>query len=384
MPKYVKSGRKKNSFRKRFTKLSLNDTHALLNRLGKEQFEVLKDIAQHFQGNTNKYSTHLPQRAQKKIKPSSYKFITEAKHPYQLGQILQFQNDQHHDHTSESHLGGGLLEAMNSVGNYAWELYNPLPNSVKSTIDKYYGRDISRKMTKEDRYNADLLTVAYKDQEQRVGEIDGYTRLPQYDTEYSTAWRSPKGEISVAIRGSKTFTDWLYHDPLILTRGMPGEDATNNIQQYLIEIAKQNPESDITVNSHSLSGSFVQNAFQQASPEDAEWLDHYTRLNLFNPGASPFVGTDDIKEFTTDPRVYLYLNRTDLISNAYNAVLPEGFSRASYGQPTYDPVTAHSVSQWVSDQTPVAEQTSYLDSEHFDGIHQVIEKAYDSFSIPEL
>ena len=169
----------------------------------------------------------------------------------------------------------------------------------------------------------------------------------------------------------------MYHDPLILSRGMPGEDATDNIQKYLIKIAQEHPENDITVNSHSLSGSFVQNAFQKATPEEAEWLDHYSRLNLFNPGASPFIGTDDIREFTTDPRVYLYLNRTDLISNAYNSVLPQGFQRASYGQPSYDPMVAHGLTQWGTDQTPGADQQyNFLDRDHFNGIHQVVEKSY--------
>ena len=167
MPKYVKNGRKKNSFRKRYPKQSRDDAHALLNRLGKKELQVLQDIASHFQGERNQYSPHLPERPPKKIRPSSFQYISEARHPYQLNQALHIEKVQHDDPTSESHMGGGLLEALNSVGNYAWELFNPLPNSVKSTVDKYYGRDASRKMTKADRQSADLLSVAYKDQDQR-------------------------------------------------------------------------------------------------------------------------------------------------------------------------------------------------------------------------
>ena len=350
MPRYVKQGRKDGSFRRKFPKHTAAQAQSFLARLSKEEFETVKHVAHHFQGNTNHFSPHLPKHASKKIKPSSYKYITNARNPYDLGRALQVEQVAHKQPHTETHLGGGLLEAFNSVGNYMWELYNPLPEPVKWAIDKYKHRDQSRKMTKQDRNNADLLTVAYKDQANREGEMDGFTRIPKYDTEYSTVWQGPDGNLSVAIRGSKSFTDWMYHDPKILMEGKPGESESESIQQYLIHIAKDNPDAELTVNSHSLSGSFVQNAFTQATPEEAEWLDHYDRLNMYNPGASPFVGTDDIKEFTEDPRVHLYLNRTDLISSAYNSVLPENYDRVTYGNPSYDPTEAHGVSQWGNQQ----------------------------------
>ena len=352
MPRYTKQGRKGNSFRTRFKKWNTEQAQSVLSRLTEKEFQVIQDVARHFQGERNIYSPHLPVNHTKKVKPSSYGYIIGAEHGYDLAQGLEVERRAHADHTMDSHMGGGLLDAFNVVGNYVWELYNPLPEKVKWAAEKFMGRESSRSMTKADKNNADLVAEAYNGVGSRVSELDGYTRLPEYDTEYSSVWRDPQGNLSVAIRGSKSVTDFMYHDPQILFHGKPGDQETETIQQYLISVAKDHPDVDLTVNSHSLSGAFVQQAFQSASPEEAEWLDHYDRINQYNPGASPFVGTDDIKEFTADPRVYLYLNRTDMISSAYNSVLPENYDRVTYGQAHYNPMDAHAISQWGNEPQP--------------------------------
>ena len=360
MPRYVKQGRKENSFRKKYPKHNLKQAQSLLARLNHEEFQVVQEVAQHFQGNRNMFSPHLPDTHSKKIKPSSYGYIVGARNPYDFGQALQLEKHAHDSHHIESHMGGGLLEAFNVVGNYVWELYNPMPEAAKWAIDKMMHRDQSRKMDKIDRQNADLLVQAYKNVGDRGNQVDNFKRIPELDTEYCSAWIDPNGNVSVAIRGSKTLQDWMYHDPQIAVKGRPGQNTTDSIQDYLVQVAQAFPEADITVNSHSLSGSFVQHAFQDATPEQAEWLDHYTRINQYNPGASPFVATDDIKEFSQDPRVYLYLNRTDMISSAYNAVIPSDYNRVSFGDPSYSPVEAHSIAQWGSSKDNGAQHSPQL------------------------
>ena len=378
MPRYTKQGRKGNSFRSRFKKWNTDQAQSVLSRLSKEQFERLQDVARHFQGHRNVYSPHLPNNHTKKVKPSSYGYIVGAKHGYELGQTLEAERRAHANHHIDSHKGGGILEALNVVGNYAWELYNPLPDNFKWVAEQFMGRESSRNMTNTDRQNADLVGEAYNSVGSRVDSLDGYTRLPEYDTEYSSVWQDPQGNISVAIRGSKTFKDFMYQDPHILFHGKPDDQEAETIQQYLISVAKDHPDVDLTVNSHSLSGAFVQQAFQSASPEEAEWLDHYDRINQYNPGASPFVGTDDIKDFTADPRVYLYLNRTDLVSSAYNAVLPENYDRVTFGQAHYNPMDAHSITQWSNQEQPDKNSLEHASqpTEDFNAMHSVMEAAH--------
>ena len=376
MPRYTKQGRKGNSFRKRFKKWSPAQAQSVLSRLSKEEFEVMKDVARHFKGDRNVYSPHLPVNHTKKIKPSSYGYIIGARHGYDLGKTIEAERRTHANHDIESHQGGGILEAFNVVGNYVWELYNPLPDSVKWAAEKFVGRESSRNMSKSDKNNADLVGEAYNDVGSRVDSLDGYTRLPEYDTKYSSVWKDQDGNLSVAIRGSKTFKDFMWQDPGILFHGKPDDRESETIQQYLISIAKDHPDVDLTVNSHSLSGAFVQQAFQSATPEEAEWLDHYHRINQYNPGASPFVGTDDIKEFTADPRVYLYLNRTDMVSSTYNAVLPDNYDRVTYGQSHYNPLDAHSIGQWSNQQQDPNSLVHNEPTDDFNAMHTVMEAAY--------
>ena len=71
MPRYVKQGRKDGSFRRKYPKHTAAQAQSFLSRLSKKEFETVKDIARHFQGQTNHLSPHLPKHAPKKIKPSS-------------------------------------------------------------------------------------------------------------------------------------------------------------------------------------------------------------------------------------------------------------------------------------------------------------------------
>ena len=230
MPRYTKQGRKGNSFRSRFKKWNPEQAQSVLSRLTKKEFQVVQDVARHFQGERNVYSPHLPVNHTKKIKPSSYGYIVGAKHKYDLGTTIEAERRAHANHHIESHMGGGILDAFNVVGNYVWELYNPLPDSVKWAAEKFMGRESSRNMSKADKNNADLVGEAYNSVGSRVDSLDGYTRLPEYDTEYSSVWQDPQGNLSVAIRGSKSFKDFMYQDPHILFHGKPGDQDTETIQ----------------------------------------------------------------------------------------------------------------------------------------------------------
>ena len=64
---------------------------------------------------------------------------------------------------------------------------------------------------------------------------NGWTLLPQYEGEYTSVYKEPQtGALHVAVRGSKTAKDWQYHDALIAGRNRPGEEETENIQDFLV------------------------------------------------------------------------------------------------------------------------------------------------------
>ena len=160
----------------------------MLSTLSYSEFNQIKDIAEHLQGYRNVYSDHLPERHPKKIKPSSYDALIDSENAYDFSKGLEAERRLHNDHKHEYHNGGGLLETLNVVGNYAWELYNPLPEPFKWVVDKFLHRDQSREMTQQDRENADILGDTYNSMSERSNTIDDFVRLPEYDTEYYTAY----------------------------------------------------------------------------------------------------------------------------------------------------------------------------------------------------
>ena len=148
---------------------------------------------------------------------------------------------------------------------------------------------------------------------------------------------------------------------MIAGRNRPGDEETENIQAFLVKVAQENPDADLTVNSHSLSGSFIQNAFVSADPTESAWLDHYDRINMYNPGANAFAPMEDIKEFVADDRVHLFLNETDPISAAYaQAIDDNSKDRVVWGNGSYYPVAAHGYAQWQGEQTDKPQEVDEL------------------------
>ena len=333
MPRYVKNHT--GTFKKRYKHLSKDQAQSFLTRLYPHEFSQVRTHAKLFMDRKLTHPT--------KIKPSSYDMLVNAKYPHHIVQEIEKQHRAHHDPLDESHMGGGFLEALNAVGTYMYNTMTPLP----WLYDKLGWSAPKKEQTEQSKMEAALLREAYKDEGKRQNLVDGYQLLPQYSSDYTAVYKAPNGSLHVNIRGSKTKKDWLYHDALIVMRNRPGDKQTEDLQQFMIDVARENPDSDIVVNAHSLSGSFVQNAFVSATPEEAEWLDHYDRINLYNPGASPFGDLGGIREFISDPRVNLYLNKSDLISETYATEIPEGYDRVTWGETSINPLSAHTYEQWT-------------------------------------
>lgn len=283
----------------------------------------------------------------KKVKPSSYEFLVKSKHPHEVSMGLAAEQASHNHHGLNTHSGGGLLDGVNAAASWLWN-FTAMP-AVDWVKDKVGYSDIKRKMTDQMHYDADTLEEAYKDDGTRDDTMrNGWQRVGKYDSDYTTVFRDPNtNALHVAIRGSKTAKDWMYHDALIVARNAPGEEQTEDIKQFLVRLSQENPDTDITLNSHSLSGAFVQNAFTTATEDEQKWLANYDKINLYNPGGNALANTGNIKDFVKDDRVHLFLNKSDIISQAYaQAVTDDNKDRVIWGNATYYPIGAHTYGQW--------------------------------------
>ena len=321
-----------------------NHEHAagFLSMLDKKEFGHIKKVASHFGGRIN--HRRMPKKPSRKVKKRSWNTIADADSPHAVGRAMAKQ---------KSDMGGGLLDGINAAISTIWH-FTPFNVAYDWIQNKRGLSDIQTRMSDMQKFDADTLEEAYKNPGHRAGLTkNGWINMPKYVGEYTSVYKNPKdNSLHVAIRGSQSLKDWAFHDALIMGRNKPGAEETERIQQFLIRVAKENPDADITVNSHSLSGSFVQNAFTEATPEEDKWLDHYDVINLYNPGSNALAQTSNIHEFVNDDRVHLFLNRTDVISTAYaQAITDENKDRVVFGNATYNPLNAHTFSQWQSDET---------------------------------
>ena len=352
MVRYIQDGKNQGTFAKRFKYIKNHyDATNYLSTLDPGQFKQIQQISSHFGGNINKLSKDLPEFPKKKVKPSSWQYITQAKSTHELNMGLVAEMRGHHHPSVESHMGGGLLDGVNTIWHLMWN-FHPAAMAYDWIKDKLGYSRSKHKISKLQHLDAATLEQAYADIGSRDATLaNGWEFIPQYETEYTSVYRNPQnGSLHVAIRGSKTGEDWLYHDALIMARNKPGGQQSEDIQQFLVALAKENPNVDLTINSHSLSGSFVQNAFTEANAQDDAWLDHYGTINLFNPGSNAFADTSEIQKFANDDRVYMFLNSTDPICQGYaRAVDSDNEDRVYWGAPTYYPVGAHTFHQWMDD-----------------------------------
>ena len=142
------------------------------------------------------------------------------------------------------------------------------------------------------------------------------------------------------------------------TEQHPGEDQTNEIRKELVQISKEFPNAEMYLMSHSLSGAFVTDSFNGASAEEQKYLDNYDHLLYFNPGSSPIADDSSIKERLEDPRVKLFLNRSDIINQGYVQAKDDNVYTV-YGEPTINPVAAHGYKQWTSGDPEYSQPVSW-------------------------
>ena len=121
MPRYRTDGSGK-IFKKRFKPLDHKKAVAVHAKLSKPQFRQLQELALHGMGYPTDYSQSLPEFHKKKVKPSAFKQYADAHSTKDLIKALVSEKTQHDNPISETHFGGGLLDAFNAVGTWAYNL----------------------------------------------------------------------------------------------------------------------------------------------------------------------------------------------------------------------------------------------------------------------
>ena len=352
MPKYQRSNGKR-PYRRKFKHItSHRELSHLLSNLPIEFWNIMQQTALDLKGT----------KLHKKVKPSAFGLLADSKYPQEFNQFLTIEEIEHNKPESESHKGGGLNDAANQVLSSLWDQLKTLPGG-ETVTNLIYKPDQGMPLLEYDRMSADFLRQSYnRDTDTREKTVHGYVLVPRFSDDFTVVyWNPATNSVQVSIRGSKSAKDWLVDDVGILLKQKPTDELINRVKNTLVEISKEFPEAEKIVNSHSLSGSVITNIFQSATQNEKRELDTYQKLNYFNPGGSPLADQSSIKTQLLDPRVKLFVNRSDLISQTY-IQNRQPTTYTVYADASTNPLSAHGLDQWVSEDPEFGKEVNFFDN----------------------
>ena len=155
MPRYTKDADVK-IFKKRFKTLSHKNAAGIHANMPQPKFRLLQELAMHGLGYPTDFSKSLPTHPKKKVKPSSFKLYAGAQNTEEIVHALTQEKINHDNPKSETHFGGGLLDAVNAVGRWAFGLHgnenqspdlnwtyddldaNNIPDHIQNQVDNLF------------------------------------------------------------------------------------------------------------------------------------------------------------------------------------------------------------------------------------------------------
>ena len=321
----------KNLYKKRFPKRDFTDTvfDVLRMKHGTTKWDQFQDVAKQFQGGSLK-----PNR---KLLPSALRTIADVDSPSTLAALMHQEKIAHDDPNHEFHYGGGLYETAGSIFSALWGM------TGKAAYNHWFGHHEGRQkggINTEDRQFAKGVEQSYKQRDER-GDIGDWELLPEHGSDRFAVFREGENRIHVSLRGTRAEKGDLWRDAKIIYHNNPGDDE--DIKDQLVAIANAYPNMELDVSGHSLGSNQLVNAFEGF---DDPALQRYDRINLYNPGTSPFSHLDTHKEAIDDDRVHLYLNTGDILSNTYTYLIEDDRSNVKYADPGFSPLGNHGLEQW--------------------------------------
>ena len=177
--------------------------------------------------------------------------------------------------------------------------------------------------------------------------VDGYKRLPKYDTDFYSVWEKPDGELLVTIRGTKLNHADIHADLKLLV-GEQGKKL-ESLDPLFDQLEKDFPGKKYNTAAHSLGTSYLLKEF----PEHRDNMDE---VFLFNVASSPLQSEGELNTIANQDAHY-YVNSGDMVSSgAYQHMDRETLDNNLYlGDYMWSPLASHSVSQWYDHDQMVTE-----------------------------
>ena len=274
-----------------------------------------------------------------KIKPSSLRAVHKSR-AAALVRPLILEHLAHHDPKSESHRGGGIFHAIQSL----FQVVGGIIGGKK--VNSFFGGEVEHKqLSLHQRTMARLVQGVYKNK--RPEEIGSWTRIDDYDSNYGSIFKNARGHYTLAVRGTKGNVKDLWKDVKIGFGSKSQRDG--DLEKSLAKFHKEHPGAKLNVTGHSLGTMLATNAMKNVKPEHAP-----TEKNdvfLFNPASSPFQSKAAVRDIEENKNwnVDYFLNKSDLVSNFFSQQLSqeEIDTHVFYGKYAKSPLSSHGLAQWT-------------------------------------
>ena len=207
----------------------------------------------------------------------------------------------------------------------------------KKKVNNFFGPEVTHnRLSVRQRNMARLVDATYKISRPKI--MDRYTRVEGYDTNYGALWKGPNDYV-FAVRGTKfSHLKDIFKDLKIMT-GSTGQ-SDNEFQKSYKRFKIDHPHSKLSVAAHSLGTEIAYNAIKS----DADLESVY----FYNPASSPAQKRSHIREIISNPKIQLFLNKGDVVSNYFSQNLkPDEVRKVTYGRFSRAPQNAHGLAQWT-------------------------------------
>ena len=246
--------------------------------------------------------------------------------------------ESHSREDRESQLGGGIVEGLSTIVGEAAHLLG-----LDVLKDSIFGAPSRKPVPLVAETAAFLTDLTYRDVKDRPLHSIGYSRLPQYDSNFISVWENEKtGEHLVTVRGTRLKGKDLLADAGIFLGKT--DTSLKELDDTLLKLEETFPNKKYDISSHSLGSAYVMSEIENHRNQMDDLL-------FFNPASSPLQSNNVLDQYANLINATYYVNDGDVVGDTLRQRMNKDTleNRVYSGEWKYAPWSAHSLSQWYPD-----------------------------------
>lgn len=204
----------------------------------------------------------------------------------------------------------------------------------------------NRGLTEREGEMANLVNAAYK--KDRPKNVDGWTLLDKYESNYAAVYQNREGDVCISVRGTKLNLKDIGKDMQILAANLA---ENSDVDRIFREVLHDFPTKNKYATAHSLGSVLVKHGMSDLGEDGRQF-----KAFLFNCGSSPFFNTNAWKTYLEEYNPMIFANKGDPINAGLLESLPKDYANIVYNPEVSAAIWKnHTLDQWISPTDEVSE-----------------------------